>query len=157
VLESLDEPWEPFSEAKVKYERDTENPQKEITINVRHPDYQFRGYRLDAKRFPTFRYDYRKLVVTDTFTPTEVDGVTSLVRTVKVEGNPDEHTYFRVAETGSQAVADGWIDAGSNLKVKVEGAETVTRKSGGKDETLVPVAAGTSLTLTYRWNAPLQP
>ena len=157
VLESLDEPWEPFSEAKVKYERDTENPQKEITINVRHPDYQFRGYRLDAKRFPTFRYDYRKLVITDTFAPAEVDGVTSLVRTVKVEGDPDEHTYFRVAETGSQAVADGWIDAGSNLKVKVEGAETVTRKSGGKDETLVPVAAGTSLTLTYRWNAPLQP
>lgn len=157
VLESLDEPWEPFSEAKVKYERDTEDPQKEITINVRHPDYQFRGYRLDAKRFPTFRYDYRKLVVTDTFAPAEVDGVTSLVRTVKVEGDPDEHTYFRVAETGSQAVADGWIDAGSNLKVKVEGAETVTRKSGGKDETLVPVAAGTTLTLTYRWNAPLQP
>ena len=86
-----------------------------------------------------------------------MDGVTSLVRTVKVEGDPDEHTYFRVAETGSQAVADGWIDAGSNLQVKVEGAETVTRQSGGKDETLVPVAAGTSLTLTYRWNAPLQP
>lgn len=157
VLESLDEPWEPFSEAKVKYERDTEDPQKEITLNVRHPDYQFRGYRLDAKRFPTFRYDYRKLVVTDTFAPVEVDGVTSLVRTVKVEGDPDEHTYFRVAETGPQTVADSWIDVGGNLKVKVEGAEPLSRKSGNGNETLVPVASGTTLTLTYRWNAPLQP
>lgn len=157
ILESLDEPWEPFSETKVKYERDTADPQREITINVRHPDYQFRGYRLDAKRFPTFRYDYRKLVVTDTFTPGEIDGVTSIVRTIKIDGDPDEHTYFRISETGSQEVIDGWIDVGGNLRVKVEGAETVTRKSGGKDETLAPVAAGTTLTLSYRWNAPLQP
>jgi len=157
ILESLDEPWEPYSEAKIKYERDNADPQKEITINVRHPDYQFRGYRLDAKRFPTFRYDYRELVITDTFTPVEIDGITSLVRTVKVEGDPDEHTYFRVAETGPQTVADGWIDVGGNLKVKVEGAETLSRKSGNGNETLVPVASGTTLTLTYRWNAPLQP
>ena len=33
------------------------------------------------------------------------------VRTIKVEGNPDENTYFRVAETGAQTVTDGWIDA----------------------------------------------
>lgn len=157
ILESLDEPWQPFSEAKVQYERDNADPQKEITINVRHPDYQFRGYRLDAKRFPTFRYDYRKLTVTDTFAPAGVDGVTSLVRTVKIEGDPDEHTYFRVAETGPQTVADGWIDVGGNLKLKVAGAETVTRKSGNGNETLVPVASGATLTLTYRWNAPLQP
>lgn len=157
ILESLDEPWQPFSEAKVKYERDTVDPQKEITINVRHPDYQFRGYRLDAKRFPTFRYDYRKLTVTDTFTPAEINGVTSLVRTVKIEGDPDEHTYFRVAETGPQTVADGWIDVGGSLKLKVGGAETVTRKSGNGNETLVPVSSGTTLTLTYRWNAPIQP
>ncbi len=157
VLESLDEPWVPFSEMQVQYERDTVDPQKEITINVRHPDYQFRGYRLDAKRFPTFRYDYRGLSVTDTFTPAEIEGVTSLVRTIKVEGNPDENTYFRVAETGAQTVTDGWIDAGGNLRIRLAGAEPVTRKVAEKNETLVPIAAGTSLTLTYRWNAPLKP
>ena len=157
VLESLDEPWIPFSEMQLKYERDTADPQKEITINVRHPDYQFRGYRLDAKRFPTFRYDYRGLSVTDTFTPEEIDGVTSLVRTIKAEGEPDENTYFRVAETGSQTNNDGWIDAGNNLSIRLTGAEPVTRKVGDKNETLVPIAAGTSLTLTYRWNTPLKP
>lgn len=157
ILESLDEPWEPFSEAKIKYERDNADPQKEITINVRHPDYQFRGYRLDAKRFPAFRYDYRELSVTDTFSPAAIDGVTSLVRTVKVEGAPDEHTYFRVAGTGPQTVAGGWIDVGGGLKLKVGGAATVVRKSGNGNETLVPVASATTLTLTYRWDTPLQP
>jgi len=157
VLESLDEPWVPYSETQIKYERDTVDPQKEITINVRHPDYRFRGYRLDAKRFPTFRYDYRTLTVTDTFTPEEIEGVTSLVRTIKVEGDPGENTYFRVADSGSQSVTDGWIDVGSDLKIRVTGAETVTRKAGDKSETLVPVAPGSTLTLTYRWNTALKP
>lgn len=157
ILESLDEPWQPFSEATIRYERDTAEPQKEITLNVRHPDYQFRGYRLDAKRFPTFRYDYRQLVVTDTFAPAEIDGVTAFVRTIVVEGDPDEHTYFRIAESGPQTLLDGWIDAGSNMKIKVTGAEPVLRRSGDKNETLVPVTAATTLTLTYRWNTPLKP
>lgn len=157
VLESLDEPWIPFSETQLKYERDTVDPQKEITFNVRHPDYQFRGYRLDEKRFPSFRYDYRGLRVTDTFTPETIEGVTSLVRTIRAEGNPDENTYFRVAETGSQAVTDGWIDVGGDLKIRLTGAEPVTRKVGEKNETLAPLAAGTTLTLTYRWNTPLKP
>ncbi len=156
ILESLDEPWQPFSETKVKYERDNASPQAEITINVRHPDYQFRGYRLDAKRFPTFRYDYRKLSVTDTYSPDEVDGVTSLVRTLAITGDPDEHTYLRVADTGSLKNENGWFDVGQGLKVKVEGGDTTTRKAGDHEELLVPVAATTTLTLTYRWNAPLQ-
>lgn len=157
ILESLDEPWQPFSEAKVKYERDNADPQAEITINVRHPDYQFRGYRLDGKRFPTFRYDYRKLSVTDTFAPAEIDGVHSVVRTLAIEGNPDEHTWFRVANTGSLKNENGWFDVGQGLKVKVEGGEPTTRKSGDREELLVPISTGSALTLTYRWNAPLRP
>lgn len=157
VLESLDEPWEPFSQLKVKYERDTADPKKEITINVRHPDYQFRGYRLDAKRFPAFQYNYRKLSITDTFKPGEIDGVMALIRTVKVDGNPDENTYFRVAESGTGNNADGWIDVGGNLKIRITGAEAVTRKIGDKNETLVPITGGSALTIDYRWNGPLQP
>ncbi len=157
ILESLDEPWQPFHGVRVKYERDKSDPQREITLAVRHPDYQFRGYRLDAKRFPTFRYDYRGLAVTDTFAPAEVDGVTSLVRTVAIEGEPDEHTWFRIAASGPQTVTDGWIDVGGGLKVGVAGAEPVLRKAGDRNETLVPVAAGMTLTLTYRWNGPLNP
>jgi len=157
ILESLDEPWQSFSETKVKYERDTANPQKEITINLRHPDYQFRGYHLDAKRFPTFRYDYRNLAVADTFVPAEVDGVTALIRTVKIEGTPEEHTWFRIAASGSQAVAGDWIDVGSNLALKVDGAKAISRTCEGNRETLVSVTRDMTLTLTYRWNNPLRP
>jgi cytochrome c553 len=157
ILESLDEPWQPFSEAKVKYERDTTDPQKEITFNVRHPDYQFRGYRLDAKRFPTFQYDYRKLKVTDTFAPEMIDGVNSLVRTLKIEGDADENTYLRIAETGPQTLADGWIDVGGNLKIQLKGAEPEIRKVGDKTETLARIGGGGTLTITYSWSTPLQP
>lgn len=154
VLESLDEPWEPFSEATIQYQRDTPNPEKEITFNLKHPDYQFRGYRLDAKRFPTFRYDYRNLRVTDRFDPAEVDGVMSIVRTLNVEGEADENLYLRLADTGSQEVGDGWIDVGSNLKLKIEGAGPVHRKVDGKRETLVPVSSDATITVIYRWNTP---
>jgi mono/diheme cytochrome c family protein len=157
ILETLAERWEPFSEAKVKYKRDTARTDDEITINVRHPDYQFRGYRLDDKRFPTFKYDYRKLAVTDRFEPAEIEGVTALVRTLKIDGVADKNTYLRVAVSGSEANTDEWIAVSDNLKVRVNGAETVTRRMDGGSETLVPVTGDQTLTFTYRWNTSLQP
>lgn len=156
VLESLDEPWIPFSETKVKYERDTADPQKEITINVKHPDYQFRGYRLDANRFPTFRYEYQDLEVTDRFDPADFDGVTGFTRAFTVKGDAEENLYLRLASSGPQSEKDGWIDIGGNMSMKVEGAEPVTRNVGNKKETLAPVASNSTLTVHYRWNTPLK-
>jgi mono/diheme cytochrome c family protein len=157
VLRNLTEAWVPFSEAKVKYKRDTARTDDEITINVRHPDYQFRGYRLDDKRFPTFNYDYRKLAVTDRFEPVEIEGVTALVRTLKIEGVADPNTYLRVAESASEPGDDGWIGVSDHLKLRISGAEAVTRDSGGRSETLVPVTGDQTLTIAYRWNTSLQP
>lgn len=154
VLESLDEPWVPESKATIKYERDNADPQKDLTFNVRHPDYRFRGYRLDGKRIPTFRYDYRDLEVTDRFDPAEVEGVRSIVRTVTVAGKPEENLWMRLASTGSQSEEDGWIDIGGNMKIRVEGADPVVRQVGSGRETLVPVEAAGTLTVIYRWNAP---
>jgi mono/diheme cytochrome c family protein len=156
VLESLDEPWVPFSEATIKYERDTLDPQKDLKFNIKHPDYQFRGYRLDKNRFPTFRYDFRDLTVTDHFTPEEIDGVTSVVRTLKLDGKAGENLYLRVAATGSLADSDGWYDLGA-MKVKIDGADPVLRQIGGAKELLAPVSSDSTLTITYRWNAALKP
>jgi mono/diheme cytochrome c family protein len=156
VLESLDEPWVPFSEATIKYERDTLDPQKDLKFNIKHPDYQFRGYRLDKNRFPTFRYDFRDLTVTDHFTPEEIDGVTSVVRTLKLDGEAGENLYLRVAATGSLADSDGWYDLGA-MKVKIDGADPVLRQIGGAKELLAPVSSDSTLTITYRWNAALKP
>ncbi|MEM7602400.1 MAG: c-type cytochrome [Verrucomicrobiota bacterium] len=154
VLESLDEPWVPYSEAKIKYERDNPNPEKEITFNLKHPDYQFRGYRLDEKRFPTFKYDYKDATVTDRFDPAKIDGVTSIVRNLDVVGITSENLYLRVANTGSQETEGGWIDVGSGLKIRIDGAEPVIRQVNGGKETLVPVSSNSTLTVTYRWNTP---
>ncbi|MEM6278196.1 MAG: c-type cytochrome [Verrucomicrobiota bacterium] len=157
VLESLDEPWQPFSEAKIKYERDTAAPTAEITFNLKHPDFQFRGYRLDEKRFPTFHYDFRQLSVSDQFDPADVNGVMSIVRTLQFEGDASENTYFRLAETGSQEMIDGWYDIGKDLKIKVEGADPTHRQADGRKELLAPIDSDSILTITYRWNQPLQP
>lgn len=154
VLESLDEPWVPYSEAKIAYERDTANPTKEVTFNLRHPDYQFRGYRLDAKRFPTFRYDYRGATVTDHFTTEEIDGVQSLVRTLSFEGAAEENLYLRLADSGPLTREGDWYSLGA-LAIRVEGAEPVERQVNGKKELLAPVSSATTLTVTYRWNTPL--
>jgi len=155
VLESLDEAWQPFSETTVKYERDTADPQKDITINIKHPDYQFRGYRLDEKRFPTFNYDYKDATVTDRFDP-KGDNATAIVRTITVDGKAGENLFLRVADTGPQTEKDGWIDIGSGMKISIKGAEPVIRKTEKGSETLIPVSDDAVLTVTYRWNGPLK-
>jgi mono/diheme cytochrome c family protein len=157
ILEEPEEPWEPLSEAKVKYKRDTANPVDEITINVRHPDYHFHGYRLDGRRFPTFRYDFRKLAVTDFFAPEEIEGVTSLVRTLTIDGVAEQSVYLRVSDSVSETVANGWTTVSDELKVRVVGAETITRRNGDQTELLVPIAGKQTITISYRWNTSLQP
>lgn len=157
ILDTLTEPWVPFSETTLKYKRDTATTDDEITINVRHPDYQFRGYRLDARQFPTFNYDYRKLQVSDRFEPGEIDGVTSLIRTLKIDGVADKQTYLRAAVSDSEEITDSWIGVSDHLKIQISGAETVTRRIDGRFETLVPITGDQTLTIAYRWNTSLQP
>ena len=154
VLESMDEAWVPFSEAKIKYQRDTSNPTREITFNLKHPDYQFRGYRLDKKRFPTFHYDFQDIHVNDSFSPKEVDGVMSVVRSVGISGKPAKHTYMRLADTGPLTIKDGWIDVGKNLSLKLEGAKPIIR-GDSKKELLVEIEGQSESKITYRWNKAL--
>jgi hypothetical protein len=42
------------------------------------------------------------------------------------------------------------------MKIKIEGADPVSRKSGGKNELLALISDNNTLTITYRWNAPLK-
>ena len=153
ILESLDEPWQPVSEAKIKYERDTASPSKEITYNIKHPDYQFRGYRLDENRFPTFRYDYRELSVTDRLDPKKDGEEVWFERTLQFEGSAEDNLYLRLADTGSQESVAGWIDIGQSMKMKIEGAEPVLRQSGNRKEVLIPIASDSTIVVFYRWNS----
>lgn len=153
TLASLDEPWVNDATLKVPYERDTTEPTKEITVVVRPKGYQFEGYRLDAKRFPTFRYRYEDLEVTDHFEPAVFGEKKGFTRTITITGKPAENTYFRLASTGEQSpAADGWISIGSDLSLKVEGVEPITRETATGKETLLPVSGSSAIQVSYRWN-----
>jgi azurin len=155
-LESLDEPWIPTSTATIKYERDKENPEKDLTFNVRHPDYQFIGYRLDPKnRFPTFRYRYLDAEVSEGFAPETIEGREALIRAVSVTGAVPEDTWFRIADTGSLEKNEaGWHPVDDKLWIKIGGAEPVVRSVAGRKELLVPIEAAAPekrFTVTYWW------
>ncbi len=157
-LESLDDPWQLTSRATIKYERDVADPEKEITFDVRHPDYEFLGYRLDpGNRFPTFTYRYRDAEVTETFEPSAIDGREALVRRILIDGSPAENTWFRLSQVEATERNDaGWYPLAGPLWMKVEGGggEPVIRPAGGGRELLVPLdpaSAKTELTVTYWW------
>lgn len=155
VLESLDEPWVPFSKGSIKYERDKADPQNEMTFDLPHPDYQFAGYRLDEKRFPTFRYSFQeKVEVEDGYRGEVVDNREAVVRTIGIKGKAPKDTFFRLADSGSLEKQDDGSYLIDKISVTVEGGEVVVRDSEGRKELLValdPNAAETSLTVTYHY------
>jgi azurin len=150
VLESPEETWEPFSRAQVKYERDKPQPEREITIDVRHPDYRFRGYRLDGHRFPTFLYEFRGVRVEDRFDPEPGGKTEALRRSVKIAGAPGTGTFFRVAQGISEPDGEGWGSVGP-VAVRVEGVSPVIRSGAGGREWLVPVDGPAEFRVHYRW------
>ena len=153
VLESASTPWVKYSVDQVKYERDknAEDQKKEITIGVPHPDYDFQGYHLDSKRFPTFKYKFKDIAVEDRFDPAEVDGIEAIVRTIDFKGTPLNGTHFLVGTGGSYSVEDGWFDGGGPIRVKIEGAKPIVRESGGEKQLLVAITKSAPIKITYRW------
>ncbi len=141
VLASPSDPWVPANK------KDQPND----------PAYIFRGYELDTQRKPTFRYNYKDAVVTDTFIP-EGDfqvQTAALKRIVKLKTNqPITHLYFRALAGSIEAKNNGFIFE-KTMKVAISGASPLTRKSAGHDEVLLPVVFkdGTAeFTITYSWN-----
>lgn len=153
VLESASTPWLKYSVDKVNYERDKNaaDQKKEITIGVPHPDYDFQGYHLDSKRFPTFKYKFKDIAVNDRFDPAEVDGIDAIVRTIDFKGTPAKGIHLLVGTGGSYASEDGWFDGGGPIRVKIEGAKPIVRESGGEKQLLVAITKTTPIKITYRW------
>jgi len=157
-LDSMSEPWVPQSIAETLIDRD-KTPEERTSMrsfNIGHPDYDFRGYRLDAKRYPTFLYSYQNLEVQDGFANAKVDGgpnqsSQALQRTIKIKGKPAANTYLRLADSGSLSLQDGWYDISGPVKMKVEGAETISRDVEGGKELLVKLSKDQEIQVTYWW------
>ena len=162
VLESLDEPWQSDSKATIKYERDTTDPQKEITFDIRHPDYHFDGYTLDEKRFPTLRYTYQENVqMEESFQPLHSAGLDGLQRTIRIKGKTPAAAHLRIASGGDIKASDdsNWIECGAyRIKFSESSLKPIIREIEGKTEVLAALigdAEDQSLVITYQWTKPI--
>ena len=105
----------------------------------REGGYEFKGYRLDEKQRPAFRFTFRGAEIEDypVAMPGEADA--SLVRTITVAA-PDAFTklYFRAAVADKIEEKDGAFIAGK-MTLKFPGSRPLIRTSQGKSELLVPL------------------
>ena len=141
-LESMDDDW-PY-----KGKTDYLFPQDQ--------GYQFRGYLLDERRRPTFRYRYGEVAVEDFFED-RIDeagrGWFRRVLTFEV-AEPQEEFYFRAA-AGSEVkrVAEGRYAVGG-IELRIPAAFDAVLRDGEPAELLLPItlpAGQTKLILEYRW------
>ena len=117
--------------------------------------YRWKGYALDAKRFPTFSYDWGGVKVTDRF---DVEGDATaggkLVRTLKLAGPIPSNAFFRVANGTIQPAGTSFqVNGGvfdvqgrgfeNQYTVAVDGAQIAGRNL------LVPARA--EIKVTYTW------
>ncbi len=100
----------------------------------------FRGYRLDEKQRPTFRYEVAGFEIEDypIAVPGEVDA--SFHRTLSVKGPAPASgkLYFRAATGKITKEKDAYL-IDDKLRLKFPGAHAIIRGEGTKAELLVPV------------------
>ena len=101
--------------------------------------WQFKGYRLDEKQRPAFRYAFRGIEIEDypVAVPAEVDA--NLKRTITVTtSDAVAKIYFRAAVADKIEERDGAFLVGK-MTLKFTGTKPIVRTSEGKSELLVPV------------------
>ncbi len=104
--------------------------------------YRFRGYRLTPDQRPTFRYTLGPVTVEDFPNAVAGKAAPSLKRTLTLTAErPVKDLWFRAAAGDKiEALAGGWYRVNGEYRVRIESAATpVIRRSGGKQELLVPV------------------
>ncbi len=115
----------------------------------RFDGFAWKGYSLDAKRFPTFRYGWHDAKIEETFAVegdgNKPDGRPTLIRTVNVTGTLPEHAWFRIG-TGSFEAKDGaFVFKGPKpFRIMAAGAQLVGQNL------VIPAKAG-KMTVTYQW------
>jgi azurin len=123
----------------------------------RPTDLTWKGYTLDAKRFPTFLYEWNNVKVTDRFDVEgdAVAGAGKLIRTVKLTGNIPPNAYFRAATGANIQPADGGYlvnngrftldgrECENTFRIAADGAQVAGQNL------LIPARA--EIKITYSW------
>ena len=116
------------------------------TAAPRQLGYQFRGYELDSKRRPIFRYEVSGAKVTESYDPIGTQDQPGLRRTVRLAPASDAGPlYVRLAAASRivESSSGGYlVDDQSRLKISAGSARPLIRKQGNQMELLVPVPAG---------------
>ncbi|GAA4922986.1 DUF1080 domain-containing protein [Mucilaginibacter defluvii] len=102
--------------------------------------FRSRGYELDDKGYPTFKYEVSQLKVDDKLT--SEDGGRSLTRVVTVNGPVKDKLYLRAASGSDIVEAGNGMYAVNNYEYYVQfdkGAKPVLRNAGNGQELLIPV------------------
>ncbi len=117
--------------------------------------YAWKGYTLDAKRLPTFLYEWSGVKVSDRF---ECEGEATaggkIVRTLKLAGPIPANAFLRVASGTLQPTGDGFLVAGGVFEVQGRSFENqysvaVAGARISKSNLLVPARA--EIKITYAW------
>jgi len=131
VIEKPDAEWPKWDKAK------------------RYDGFEWKGYTLDAKRNPTFRYTWQGAEIEETFTTegngNKPDGNAKLIRTVKINGKLPENAWYRLG-TGAFEAKDGVFTFKGPQKYSV----TATDAQLAGRNLVIPAKPGT-LTITYQW------
>lgn len=112
------------------------------------PGFQFQGYDLDAKRRPTFRYQFGDSAFTDGFVDQLSDaGEPTLVRTLTVS-QPSAALYLRVAAHASITFTDGQYRIGDQLTLTPSRPGIIQPAADEKSILMIPLSKAT-LTIVY--------
>lgn len=122
----------------------------------RYEGYIWKGYTLDARRAPTFRYEWKGVAVEDTFATsgTGTGSDAKLTRTIKLKGNIPAGALFRLANGKLEQKGGAFLveapkfsldgnTFNNQFLVSAKGAEA-------KGENLV-VPAASEIVVTYTW------
>ena len=122
---------------------------------------RFRGYRLDGKRFPFFKYEMGSVTVTESYQPAGSAATRDLrvTRTLYfLAPQPTSNLHVRAAIGDIKADgANGWTTT-SGYRCTVEEGAGVLRESAGPNpaqELLIPViftGDTSTVAITYQWN-----
>ena len=118
---------------------------------IRYDGFAWKGYTLDERRNPIFRYTWHGAEIEDYFTATgdgnKPDGDPTLTRTVKITGDVPASAWFRLATGNGIEQRNGTFvcQSGSTpFRITADGATLAGQNL------VLPAKAGT-MTITYEW------